>query len=77
MEIPRKIEKLIERRTRLAVQLDNVCNELDEWLDTHNIEVENEDSHGGVEIYVNPYDSGERIKEAILTSWNMKGNNNE
>lgn len=66
MQIPKKIEKLIEKRIKLATQLDDVCNELDEWLDKNDIETEFEDSHGGVEIYVNPYDSGERVKNAIL-----------
>lgn len=66
MQIPKKIEKLIERRTKLACQLDDVCGELDAWLDAHGIETENEDIHGGVEIYVNPYDSGERVRNAIL-----------
>ena len=66
MQIPKRIEKLIEKRIKLAVQLDDVCNELDEWLDKHDIETEFEDSHDGVEIYVNPHDSGERVKDAIL-----------
>ena len=66
MQIPKKIEKLIERRTKLASQLDDVCGELDKWLDKNNIETEFEDTHGGVEIYVNPYDSGKRIRNAIL-----------
>lgn len=68
MQIPKKIEKLIEKRIELAIKLDNVCGELDEWLDKNDIETENEDSHGGVEIYVNPHDSGERIRKAILNS---------
>ena len=66
MKIPKRIEALIDKRTKLASRLDDACGELDAWLDKNNIETESEDTHGGVEIFVNPYDSGQRIKEAIL-----------
>ena len=73
MKIPKKIEKLIYKRIKLACELDDVCSELDEWLEKHNINTENEDTHGGVEIYVNPHDSGERIINAILEKQPAKG----
>ena len=66
MIIPKKIENLIARRERLAEQLNSVCYELDNWLDSHEVVAEDFDTRGGVEIYVNPYASGSRIRKAIL-----------
>ena len=65
MKIPKYIAKLIDRRARLAGALMDVCWELDEWLDKNGVEAEMEDTHGGAEIYVNPYDSAKRIRQAI------------
>ena len=66
MRIPKNIEKLIERRERLAYQLDKAMGELDDWLDKNGIIAEDCDTHGGVEIYVNPSDSADRIRQVIL-----------
>ena len=65
MELPKTIDGLIERRKRLAFQLSEVCYELDDWLDKNEIETEPFDTHGGVEIFENPTDSANRIREAI------------
>ena len=65
MRIPKYIDKLIDRRARLAGELIGVCGELDDWLEKNGIEAEMEDTRGGVEIYVNPYSSAERIRQAI------------
>lgn len=65
MKIPKYVQSLIDRRCQLAVQLDNVCYELDKWLDKNNIECESCDTHTGVEIYCNPYSSKSRIMKAI------------
>lgn len=73
MEIPKYIEKWLERRAKLASQLEMLDFDISDWLDKHNIEVESEDYRGGVELYVNPYDSIERIKAAILNHKEEKG----
>ena len=65
MKIPKCVDKLIDRRARLASDLMDVCGELDDWLDKNGIEAEFEDTRGGVEIYTNPYDSAKRIRQAI------------
>ena len=65
MKIPKYVEKLIDRRARLAGALMEVCWELDEWLDKNGVEAEMEDTHGGVEIYTTPYDSAKRIRQVI------------
>ena len=51
MKIPKYVQKLIDRRCKLADQLATVCWELDEWLDKNEIECETCDTHTGVEIY--------------------------
>lgn len=66
MKMPRKIEKLINRRTRLAQDLNSVDYELTKWIDKHSIAVEDYDYCSGIEMYANPSISGERIKQAIL-----------
>ena len=65
MNIPKYVQKLIDRRCKLARRLAEVCWELDEWLDKNNIECETCDTHTGVEIYCNPYASKNRVIEAI------------
>ena len=65
MKIPKYVQKLIDRRCKLASQLAEVCWKLDEWLDKNHIECETCDTHTGVEIYCNPYSSKNRIMEAI------------
>ena len=66
MQIPKTVEQMILRRERLAIQLDDAMNALDHWLDKNGINTEECDTHGGVEVYVNPSDSAERIRQAIL-----------
>lgn len=66
MNIPKKVQKLLDRRCKLALQLAEVSYELDEWLDKNGVECESFDTHTGVEIYCNPVDSKRRITEAIL-----------
>ena len=73
MKIPKYVQDLIDRRCKLAVQLDTVCYELDKWLDKNNIECESCDTHTGVEIYCNPHSSRKRIMEAIVDHPTEKG----
>jgi hypothetical protein len=70
MKIPKYVQKLIDRRCKLADQLAEVCYDLDEWLDKNGIECESCDTHTGVEIYCNPCSSRQRIINAILRSDN-------
>lgn len=72
MRIPKKILLLVEKRAKLASNLQDVNYELDEWLDKHQIDVESEDYRGGVELFEDPYGSAERVLEAIA----KKGENN-
>jgi hypothetical protein len=77
MKIPKYIDKLIDRRSRLASALIDVCGELDDWLEKNGVDTEMEDTRGGVEIYVNPYSSAERIRQAIREAGVENGSNRD
>lgn len=47
MKIPKYVQKLIDRRCKIADELAEVCYDLDMWLDKHNIECEMCDTHTG------------------------------
>lgn len=67
MKLTKKVEAMIDRRTRLAERLLEACCEVDDFIKDNGLEGEVEDCDWltGVEIYANPCSSGERIKEAI------------
>lgn len=66
MKIPKYVQKLIDRRCKLADELAEVSYALDVWLDENGIQCEMYDTHTGVEIYCDPYNSKQRIINAIL-----------
>jgi len=65
MKIPKYIEKLIGKRKKLAAELITTDYQLSEWLEKNEVDVEDYDTSGGCEMYVNPWDSANRIKQAI------------
>ncbi len=65
MEIPKYIDKLIEKRAELAVLLNHADHKLSEWLKKNGVEVEEYDIYGGCEMYVNPRSSADRIRQSI------------
>lgn len=65
MEIPKYIEKLINRRANLASQFREVDNKLSEWIENNGIGLDSEDYYGGVESLMNPWDSARRVEQAI------------
>ena len=66
MKISKYVQKLIDRRCKLADELAEVSYALDVWLDENGIQCEMYDTHTGVEIYCDPYSSKQRIINAIL-----------
>lgn len=66
MKIPKYIEKLIKRRTRVAYDLMSINCKLDDWLINHKIEPDSACWLGGSEIYVNPDIAENEVWEAIL-----------
>jgi hypothetical protein len=65
MECPAYIKEALRKRAIYADKVSTLDGIISEWIEKHEIEVDYEDIHGGVEIYVNPYDSSERVLEAI------------
>lgn len=66
MQIPKYIEKALEQRVKAAEKFNETDYLISTWLDEKGIDVEIFDTHGGVEAIVNPDESAERIREAIL-----------
>lgn len=71
MKIPKYVDELLKRRTKLANQLDIVCQQLDAWLDKNNIEPDPSCYHTGVETYVNPEESEDEVRRAIEEAMNV------
>lgn len=65
MKIPKYIDALLKRRTKLAKELDVVAYELDKWLLANNIEPDSSCWMTGVETYVNPNNSEREVRRAI------------
>ena len=65
MKIPKYVDIALKRRTLYAGKLDDAMCVVDEFLDKNKIKCESYDTHTGVEIYCNPYDSERRIRECI------------
>lgn len=65
MKIPKYIENLLDRRAKIAYDLDDIDYKLTQWINKNEIDVDPADYCNGVEIYEAPYESVERIKEAI------------
>lgn len=65
MQIPKYIEKLIDKRAELSVFLNHADHKLGDWLERNCVKVEEYDIYGGCEMYVNPWNSADRIKQAI------------
>ena len=66
MKIPKYIQNLIIRRERLAIQLMNVSDELDEWLEKQGIPLGAEYAATGCMIYCEPENARKCVEEDIL-----------
>ena len=66
MNIPKKIEKLIDQRCRYAEMVEKIDYELSTWLKKNKINVDEQDVFVGCEIYHNPIGSANRIRKEIL-----------
>lgn len=66
MKIPKYIERLIERRERLAWELIEVGTELDEWLEKNDIPTGTDYTTTGCMIYCEPSTAARLLREDIL-----------
>lgn len=69
MNIPKKIQKLIDRRDRLAMDLISVCNELDAWLQSNGADLTDSDladsTLSGCMIYCEPGNAAKNVEDYI------------
>lgn len=69
MKIPKKIDELLKRRTRLAIQLSEVSDDLDKWLENKGFDLDelplSDVTNSGVMIYVEPHTSEETVRQEI------------
>lgn len=69
MEIPKKIQKLLDRRERLAMNLMDACNELDSWLENNGAELTDpeltDSTLTGCMIYCEPGNAKSNVEDYI------------
>ena len=66
MKIPKYVERLIQRRERLAWELMSVSSDLDEWLEKNNIPTGTAYTLSGCMIYCEPGAAARLVREDIL-----------
>lgn len=66
MKIPKYVDGLLKRRTRLAEQLANVSSELDDWLEKNGIPLGAAYTVTGCMIYFEPEAAEQCVREDIL-----------
>ena len=72
MKIPKYIEKALQQRVRAAYTLIHNDSIITDFINKNGIEVEDFDSCSGVEMYVNPDASVDRVRSAIEQHNNEK-----
>lgn len=76
MEIPKKIQRLIDRREKLAMNLINVSNELDEWLEKNGADFMDSDladsTLTGCMIYCEPQNAKSNVENYIEYKMGIK-----
>lgn len=66
MEIPKKVDELINKRRELGEELLRVSGELDKWLMANGIEPHMDDWLTGCAIYCDPGSAELGVREAII-----------
>lgn len=69
MVIPRKIEKLLDKRAKLAIELIALNSELDQWLESKGADLTDADIcdsvSSGCMIYAEPYTAYSNVMNYI------------
>ena len=69
MKIPKKVQRLIDRREKLAKNLIDVCNELDTWLEKNGADFNDSDlvdsTVTGCRIYCEPENAKSYVEDYI------------
>lgn len=72
MKIPKYIDRLLKRRTKLAERLAEVGNELDEWLEKNGIPAGTDYTCTGCMIYCEPHTAEGCVRDDILSKGDAK-----
>lgn len=74
MKIPKKIERLLDKRERLAYQLVEACAELDNWLESKGADFRDEkivdSTITGCMIYCEPTTAKKNVRDYIENQLN-------
>lgn len=69
MEIPKRVQKLLDRREKLAMNLISVTNELDSWLEENGADLTDSDitdsTLSGCMIYNEPVNAKSSVEDYI------------
>lgn len=69
MEIPKKIERLLDRRQDLAIDLMDVSSKLDSWLEENGADLTDSDltdsTITGCMIYAEPWNAKQNVENYI------------
>ena len=67
MKIPKHIQNTIERRRRLACELEDADVELSEWMEKQGMDLNEftDFTNGGCMVYCEPFAAAESVTEAI------------
>lgn len=66
MRIPKYIDEALKKRTQCARKLLECDDIVTNFIDKYHIDVDYEDYDGGCEMFINPYESEEAVRQAIL-----------
>lgn len=65
MKIPKKISSLLEKRVKLAKQLQKLNWELEEWIESHGGNLTDGDLMCGINTHVAIYEEPDEAKDAV------------
>ena len=65
MKIPKYVDEALKKRTKAAIIVSKNDAIITDFINKHNIDANSEDYCGGVEMYANPYESEDAIRQAI------------
>lgn len=72
MKIPKYIDDALVKRRKAAIKLLDYDSIVTTFINNNQLDVDFEDYDGGCEIFLNPYDSEQAVRQAILNHNNRK-----
>lgn len=72
MKIPKYIDEALSKRRKAAMELNKYDAVVSDFIIKNQIDVDIQDYGGGVEMYFNPSESEQTIRQAILNHNKLK-----